>query len=148
MCLRWLTSKKPKLGLTQELPFSIISDSTTGYTFTPCVGSFTFPGIDTRQKGPPAVGVSSERHRQMWGERNCLSFETAVGGIEPPVPRDHRSPCVCVCVCVCARVRACVRARVRIFMFVSVSVCAYEPATCKSIACKMFVSTLLSLLTG
>ena len=23
----------------------------------------------------------------MWGERNCLSFETAVGGIEPPSPR-------------------------------------------------------------
>ena len=24
------------------------SESTTGYTFTPCVGSFTSPGIDTR----------------------------------------------------------------------------------------------------
>ena len=23
----------------------------------------------------------------MWGERNCLSFETVVGGIEPPSPR-------------------------------------------------------------
>ena len=23
-------------------------ESTTGYTFTPCVGSFTSPGIDTR----------------------------------------------------------------------------------------------------
>ena len=23
----------------------------------------------------------------MWGERNCLSFETAVGGFEPPSPR-------------------------------------------------------------
>ena len=36
----------------------------------------------------------------MWGERNCLSFETAIGAIEPPPPRltvralphDHRSP--------------------------------------------------------
>ena len=28
--------------------FFIISESTTGYTFTPCVGSFTSPGIDTR----------------------------------------------------------------------------------------------------
>ena len=27
-------------------------ESTTGYTFTPCVGSFTSPEIDTRQKGP------------------------------------------------------------------------------------------------
>ena len=26
---------------------SRISESTTGYTFTPCVGSFTSPGIDT-----------------------------------------------------------------------------------------------------
>ena len=25
--------------------------------------SFTFPGIDTRQKGPMAFNVSSERHR-------------------------------------------------------------------------------------
>ena len=41
-------SKQPKVGLTQELSFSRISESTTGYTFTPCVGSFTSPGIDTR----------------------------------------------------------------------------------------------------
>ena len=44
-----ITSKQPKLGLTQELLFSRICESTTGYTFTPCVGSFTSPGIDTRQ---------------------------------------------------------------------------------------------------
>ena len=31
-----------KLGLTQELSFSRISESATGYTFTPCVG-FVFP---------------------------------------------------------------------------------------------------------
>ena len=61
---------------------SRISESTTGYTFT-----FISPGIDTRQKGPPAFSVSSERHKQMWGERNYLSFEMAVGGIEPPSPR-------------------------------------------------------------
>ena len=62
-----VTSKQSKLGLTQELFFSRISESTTGYTFTPCVGSFT-SHIDTRQKGPPAFSVSSERHRQMWDE--------------------------------------------------------------------------------
>ena len=45
-----ITSKQPKLGLTQELFFSRICESTTGYTFTPCMGSFTSPGIDTRQK--------------------------------------------------------------------------------------------------
>ena len=66
---------------------SRISESTTCYTFTPCVGSFTSPGVDTREKKPPDFSVSSERHRQMWGERNCLSFETAVGGIEPPSPQ-------------------------------------------------------------
>ena len=31
-----------------ELSFSRISESTAGYTFTPCVESFTSPGIDTR----------------------------------------------------------------------------------------------------
>ena len=77
-----------------ELSFSRISQSTTGYTFTPCVGSFTSPGIDTRQKGPPAFSVSSERHRQMWGKRNFLCFETVVGGTEPLSPRltVRRSP--------------------------------------------------------
>ena len=65
-----VSSKQPKLGLTQEFSFSRISESTTGHTFTPFVGSFT-----------------SERHRQMWGERDCLSFETAVGGIKLPSPR-------------------------------------------------------------
>ena len=30
-------------------------ESTTGYTFTPGVGSFTSPGIDTREKGPTAL---------------------------------------------------------------------------------------------
>ena len=34
-------------------------------------------------EGPLVFSVSSERHRQVLGERNCLSFETAVGGIEP-----------------------------------------------------------------
>ena len=29
-------------------------------------------------------GVSSERHRQMRGGRNCLRFETVAGGIGPP----------------------------------------------------------------
>ena len=38
--LRWFSSKQPKLWLTQEF-FSRISESTTGYTFTTCVGSFT-----------------------------------------------------------------------------------------------------------
>ena len=41
-----VSSKQPKPGLTQE--FSRISESTAGYTFIPCVGSFTSPGIDTR----------------------------------------------------------------------------------------------------
>ena len=45
-----VSSKQPTLGLTQELSFSRISESTTGYTFTPCVGSFTSPGIDTKYK--------------------------------------------------------------------------------------------------
>ena len=43
-----VSSKQPKRELTQELSFSRISESTTGYIFTPCVRSFTSPGIDTR----------------------------------------------------------------------------------------------------
>ena len=39
-------------------------ESTTGYTFTPCVGYFASTGIDTRWKGPTACSNSSERHRQ------------------------------------------------------------------------------------
>ena len=49
----------------------------------------------------------------MWGKRNCLSFETAVGGIEPPSPQltvrrsTARPPlpinrvtesCTCICI--------------------------------------------------
>ena len=83
--LRWLPPNSPNLGLRSCC--SRMSESATGYTFTPCVGSFTSPGIDTRQKGPPAFSVSSERHRHMLGERNCLSFETAAGEIEQPSPR-------------------------------------------------------------
>ena len=30
----------------------------------PCVGSFTSPDIDTRQKGPTSFSGSSKRHRQ------------------------------------------------------------------------------------
>ena len=61
-----------------ELSFSRISESTTGYTFTPCVGSFMSPGIDRRhhhvfRKTQANVGL-----------QNCLSFEIAAGGIEPP----------------------------------------------------------------
>ena len=33
-------------------------------TFTPCMGYFTSPGIDTRWKGPTGFSVSSERHWQ------------------------------------------------------------------------------------
>jgi len=59
----------------------------------PCVASITSPGIATRHKGLPDFRVSSERHSQMWAERNCLSFETAAGGIgfnhHPSVPSFH-----------------------------------------------------------
>ena len=43
-----VSSKQPKLGLTQEFSYFRISEATTGYTFTPCVGSFTSHGTDTR----------------------------------------------------------------------------------------------------
>ena len=34
----------------------------------------------------------------MWGERNCLSFETGEGGIELTVRSLYVSVCVCLCV--------------------------------------------------
>ena len=44
--------------------------ATTCYTFTPCVGSFTSPGIGTSQKGPTALGTPTKRRK-----RNCQSSE-------------------------------------------------------------------------
>ena len=71
-------------------------ESTTGYTFTPCMGSFTSPGIDTRKKGPTAFTVSSERQRftisnvesQVFTPNNSrlLARESNPGG-----PRDKRA---------------------------------------------------------
>ena len=92
---RVVSSKQPKLGPMQELSFSRISESITGYTFTPCVGSFTSPGIRHQIEGTTGFLVSSERQRKMLGEQNCLSFETAVGGIElsPRLTVQHSRAC-------------------------------------------------------
>ena len=87
LTLRWLvvTAKQANLGLTRELFFSSIIESTTSYTFIPCVGYFTSTGIGLHQieARSLAFSVSFERHKHMqkWGERNCLCFETAIGGI-------------------------------------------------------------------
>ena len=83
-----VSSKHPKLGLTQELFFCILfSESSTGYTFTPLCVIFYSSWHRHQIEGTTGFYVSSERHRQMWGERNCISFVTAGGGIEPPSPR-------------------------------------------------------------
>ena len=63
-----------KLGLTQGLSFSRISESTSVGCLLPLAET---PDIIN---GPPAFSVSSERHSQMRGERNCQSFEATVGG--------------------------------------------------------------------
>ena len=47
LVLGWFPPNSPIKKLTQKLS-SRISESTTGYTFTPCVGSFTSPGTDIR----------------------------------------------------------------------------------------------------
>ena len=80
-----ITSKQPKLGLTQELFFSRICESTTCYTFTPCVGSFTWH----RHQIERTTGFYClfRKTQANVGWRNCLRFEKAVGGIEPPSPR-------------------------------------------------------------
>ena len=57
-------------------------------THLPPVCDFLLPLAKTPDRRDPlAISVSSERHRQMWGERNYQNFETAVGGIEPPSPQ-------------------------------------------------------------
>ena len=52
--------------------FKVLREFVSPLQVTHFVGSFTSPGIDTISKGSLAFSVSSERHRQMWGERNCL----------------------------------------------------------------------------
>ena len=53
LVLSYVYSKQPILGLTGSVLESCPSlgwdvEPTTGYIFTPCVGSLTSPGIDTR----------------------------------------------------------------------------------------------------
>ena len=68
---------KTSIGVVYcKFSFSRVGESTTDYTCTPCVGSFTSPGIDIGWKGPTTFSVSSERQTK-WVERNCPSFETA-----------------------------------------------------------------------
>ena len=46
---------------------STISDSHDMLFPVPCVGYFTSPGIGTREKGPTAFSISSERHIYVGG---------------------------------------------------------------------------------
>ena len=64
-------------------------ESTTDYTFTPCVGSSTSPGIDTRQKGPTAYRVSSERHRQCGVNELAQVSKRRAATELPCLPRYH-----------------------------------------------------------
>ena len=68
-----------------ELSFSRISESTTGYTFT-SVWDHLLTLAWTTDRRDHQLLVFLPRHKQMWGERYCLSFETPTGGIEPPSP--------------------------------------------------------------
>ena len=68
-----------------ELPFYRTSESTTGYTSL--CGIFDFPWYKHHIKGTTSFYCLFWKTQAMWGEQNCLSFETAVGGIEPPSPR-------------------------------------------------------------
>ena len=53
------------VGGPNLLSKSTAIDSTTSYTFTPFVGYFTSPGINTRYKGLTFIRFSFERQRQM-----------------------------------------------------------------------------------
>ena len=65
-----------------ELSFSRISESTTGYKFTPC-GIFYFPWHRHQIEGTISFYCLFRKTQAMWGERNCLSFKMAAGGLEP-----------------------------------------------------------------
>ena len=73
-----VTSKKPKRcsSLALVSPLKV--------THLPLVWGLLLSMAYTPDRRDHRLLVSSERHRQMWGERNCLSFETAVGGIDSP----------------------------------------------------------------
>ena len=62
-------------------------ESTRGYTFTPCVGYFTSPGIDTREKGSTAFSVSSERQRY-----TISNVESQVFNLKYDVPGPKIDP--------------------------------------------------------
>ena len=62
-------------------------ESTTCYTFTPCVGYFTSPAIDTRIKGPTAFYCkSSERHWQGGAKEigKCFQAASVASSKDPP----------------------------------------------------------------
>ena len=69
-----------------ELPFSRISKSTTGYTFTP-MWDLLIPLAQTPDRRDHSLLVSLPKDTGKCEVMNCPSFETAVGGIEPPSPR-------------------------------------------------------------
>ena len=68
-CLMIYTPNNPFLGYSIIYVSGLtdrahqLCESMTGYTSTPCVGYFTSPGNDTRQKGPTAFSVSSTTHK-------------------------------------------------------------------------------------
>ena len=90
-----LCSKQSILGQTQawfrDLPFSLrecgVHDTLKGYTFiTPCVGSFTSPGTDTRYKG-----LIVSKTQAMWGKQTCSCFEPVLQPLHYCAPFEIQS---------------------------------------------------------
>ena len=82
----FLRCRLPFLGqhrsaLSQRCPLQYgvgVAQSTTGCTFTPCVGSFTSPGIDTMQIEWTDVCFGSNPKYAVKVWQTKLSFETTV----------------------------------------------------------------------
>ena len=93
-----VSSEQPKLGLMQELSFSTISESTTGYTFTPC-GIFYFPWHRHQIEGTTGFKCLFRKTQANVGWTKLPKYQngsrwdwTTVPSIESGVlPRDHHS---------------------------------------------------------
>ena len=63
-------------------------ESTAGNTFTP-VWDISLPLAQTPGKKTNGFFCIFRKTQEKWSKRNCLSFETAVGGFEPLFPGGY-----------------------------------------------------------
>ena len=60
-------------------------ESTTGYTFTPCVGSFTFHGIESQVVSPSNITAACQAD-MLTTTLPCLSHSATHDHVDAPQP--------------------------------------------------------------